>query len=174
MRAYLVQNPGAPPRFGTVAADAKREARERAGTVTEHEIPETKRELVPWLNEMLEQHWVDGAAEQAIVVDALGLQLASDAFIVGPATKDPPRLSPSFLGDLKSGAEFVPVSKAAEIDRLLQRCPACSRGALAALKTDHVIAWVKFAGIDALQAVADAIKAHVHELGEQLEDRSVQ
>jgi hypothetical protein len=112
------------------------------------DVPNSPEELAEWLN----VRWVQRDAHDPTLSEVLDLERAKQReddlqlsgrptegrfWEVGPPTKDPPRLSPAFLGDLASGAEFVPVTKAAEIDRLLQRCPKCHGGELG-----HFLHWL--------------------------------
>jgi hypothetical protein len=128
------------------------------------DVPGAPPELCAWLN--ARRVPVQGDAFDGLVPlndaahELLGearTQLASDPgageqYRLGPVTKDPPRISPAFLGDLAGGAEFVPISKAAEIDRLLARCPKCHGSAEA-----HVISWATSADRETLQRLAATI-----------------
>lgn len=135
------------------------------------EVPTDAAGLCAWLNDRRVPICLPQFVEPQLADEPAG----DKPWIVGPPTRDPPRVSPAFLGDLAAGAEFVPVAKAAEIDRQLARCPTCSRSAIAALEPEHVVDWVrKFAGLDALQSVAEAIRDQVRELDEQIEERTVQ
>jgi hypothetical protein len=115
------------------------------------DVPNGPAELAAWLNERrvtaeLPSEPIDRAAE---LEDHAG---DAAAYVRGPKTKDPPRISPAFLGDLEAGAEFVPIARAADIDRLLERCPKCHGGALA-----NVMRWIAEAPSEDLERAAALI-----------------
>lgn len=178
MRAYKVTAPLHPAGFETVEAEAKRAARNLDGELHPLEIDTTKAALIPFLNKLSAEQYHRGQREALGLHDADEPQLASEGekpWILGPPTKDPPVITSAFLGDLKAAVEFVPITKAAALDLNLDRCPVCRTSALAALQAEHVIAWVRgFASLDDLQLAAEAIRAQVSELGEQLDERTVQ
>jgi hypothetical protein len=152
------------------------------------DVPSTPPELAAWLNARrvpLEGDAFDGlvpcntAADELIgSLRAQPSEHAGDAaaYILGPSTKDPPRLSPAFLGDLAAGAEFVPISKTAEIDRLLARCPACHQSAEGALalqqgkEIEAIFAWAAAAPEWAVLQLASRLA----ELAEEIKERNVQ
>jgi hypothetical protein len=152
-RAYLIEIAGKPPAFRTVAADAKREAREAGGNMTELEIPDTKRDLIPWLNEFLEQRGIDEAADRRHHDDPLGLELEREdhvgdaaAYSRGPiagAVITEAELAkvnatrPAFLGRLT--AEEIERRRMATND-----CPKCgnSRSYLHSLERLEVESWI--------------------------------
>jgi hypothetical protein len=123
------------------------------------DVPSSPPELAAWLNSRrvpLEGDAFDGLVPGNTAADELLGEIRGQAaadgeqpWILGPVTKDPPRYSTSFLADAASGAEFVPVTKAAEMDRLLARCPMCHNSEAAALDRrdrldfDGIMAWVR-------------------------------
>jgi hypothetical protein len=140
------------------------------------DVPNAPGELARWLNERDVSLLPLTTMAQAFSHAAE--QLASDGerpWIAGPPTKDPQRVKAEDFKLVDGKTEFVPITRAAALDLSFQQCPACHRGAAAAIGADQVTAWVRsFASLDELQLVAEAIRAQVRELGEQIEDRSVQ
>lgn len=82
---------------------------------------------------------------------------------LGAPTRDPPRYDPKHSADY-GHAEFVPITRAAAIAASYNGCPACHRTWAA-----QVLAGISSAEIDDLKMIADAIKTHVGELNEQLD-----
>lgn len=136
------------------------------------DVPSSPADLAAWLN--VRRVGPTGAAaahDRELEADP---QLASAAdgeqpWILGAATNDPPRVAPTFLGDLKSGAEFVPVTRAAAIAATYGACPKCQR-----TWTAQVLAGISTAELDDLKLIGEAIRKHVAELAEQLDGSSVQ
>lgn len=129
------------------------------------DVPSSPAELASWLN--LRRV---GPTGSTLAQEKADEQLASaphDArfWEVGPPTKEPPRVAPAFLGDLKSQAEFVPISKSAAIAASYDGCPKCHR-----TWTAQVLLGIGTASIDDLQLIAEAIKRHVGELRQGIEE----
>jgi hypothetical protein len=133
------------------------------------DIPSSPPELAAWLN-----HRRVGPTGAAAEQERAEAQLASEPeegrfWELGPPTKDPPRVAPAFLGDLNSSAEFVPIARSAAIADSYGACPKCQR-----TWTGQVLAGIASASLDDLQLIAQAIKDHVHERGQQIEERIIQ
>lgn len=139
------------------------------------EVPDRAPELCAWLNARrvpLEGDAFDGIipvneAAHELLAAARGVTAEpteGDFFRLGPSTKNPLRVAPAFLGDIEAGAEFVPVTKAAEIDRLLGRCPAChssadaARQRIAGGELDAIRNWIETATAEQLDDLADLIE----------------
>lgn len=142
------------------------------------EVPITAPALCAWLNaRRVPLKGVEQLASVPVeLTDYTPPEGAAFTFTVGPPTRDPPRVSPAFLGDLAAGAEFVPVARAAEIDRLLQRCPKCHHSADAALtlakgeEIETILTWAAEAPTWAVAQLATRLA----ELAEQITERTVQ
>lgn len=63
MKGYIIKAPGKPPQLMTVGTDATRTARESNGTSEPIIVPDTKLELVPWINELVATAVADARAE---------------------------------------------------------------------------------------------------------------
>jgi hypothetical protein len=146
------------------------------------DVPDRAPELAAWLNARrvpLQGDAFDGLVPLNPAADELlgelrSTQLASEPqegrfWELGPPTKDPPRVAPAFLGDLNSSAEFVPIARSAAIADSYGACPKCQR-----TWTGQVLAGIASASLDDLQLIAQAIKDHVQELGQQIEERIIQ
>jgi hypothetical protein len=156
MRAYLIENPGASPRFATVEADAKRAAREAAGTVTPTEIPDTKRDLVPWLNELLQRE---------VGFRQRKLEQAHE------------------LNDELLFADTCGDVEAAKKPRVAGFCDACGQSAEGKLKLargtdlDAFSAWLgelQLGDLWAMQRAGELIGERARELGAEYQERTVQ
>lgn len=154
-------------------ADAKATAKDQGALWRPVEVPTDKPTLLAWLND--EANFplhlpLDPDGEHAAKRELAEEQLSGAPdegrfWEVGPHTKDPPRVSPAFLGDLKSQAEFVPISKSAAIAASYGACPKCQRK-----WTAQVLSGIATASIDELQLIAESIKRHVGELREGIEE----
>lgn len=125
------------------------------------DVPNQPEQLAAWLNERQVPPIAGEEPEQQLS----GAPDEGRFWEVGPPTKDPPRISPAFLGDLKSQAEFVPISKSAAIAASYHACPKCQRK-----WTAQVLSGIATASLDDLQLIAESIKRHVGELREGIEE----
>jgi hypothetical protein len=145
---------------------------------TRVDVPSQPAELAAWLNARrvpLEGDAFDGLVPGNAAADELlgalrdpqlsGAPDESRFWEVGPPTKEPPSVPTTFLGDLKAGVEFVPVTRAAAIAASYHACPKCQR-----TWTAQVIMGIATASIDDLQLIAEGIKRHVAELREGIEE----
>jgi hypothetical protein len=150
-------------------ADAKRSAGEHSAPWHETDVPTDKPGLLAWLNDRN----VPARTEELELLEAARVPLERDPmdvggeekpWVMGPATKDPPRVPTSFLGDHTAGVEFVPVTRAAAIAASYRGCPKCQR-----TWTAQVLMGIAEASIEDLQSIAERIKDHLAELNQQLD-----
>jgi hypothetical protein len=123
MDFYRLNQPGSEwlPRQG----DAIKAARGFKPGWTKVEVPTNSKPLMlDWLNANARG---GGDPEDAPRVEVDQGQDEERFWEVGPKTKNPPRLSPSFLGDERAGVEFVPITKSAAIAASYRGCPKCQR-----------------------------------------------
>jgi hypothetical protein len=127
---------------------------------TRVDVPNAPAALAAWLNSRrvpLEGDAFDGLvpgnAPARELLEELRTGDGGEPWILGAPAKDPPRYDPKFSADVAGGAEFVPVTKAAEIDRLLERCPKCH-----GTWTARVLAGIPDAELADLEAIADKIR----------------
>lgn len=142
-------------------AEAKAVAREHGTKWTAVDVPTDKPGLIAWLND-------EGRVIPATEPDILEPQLASEGqgdepWIAGEATRDPPRYAPQYGRQFEDRVEFVPVTRAAEINRQLGRCPRCSGTPLA-----RVLDWIGEASLDDLDKAANHIRDQVADMKAQL------
>jgi hypothetical protein len=128
------------------------------------DVPGSPAELAAWLN----VRGVPLAEAQRTAGERPEPSDEGHFWEAGPATKEPPRYDPKHHGDF-GNVEFVPITRSAAIAASYGACPKCQRTWAA-----QVLAGIATASLDELQTIGEAIKRHVAELAEQIEERSVQ
>lgn len=137
------------------------------------DVPNSPEDLASWLN------------ARAVPIS----QLASEGeepiaelelerpWVRGPEAPNPPRYATTEEAAADAGVVFVPIDKAAEIDRLLGRCPRCSGGPEAAAmwrqlaELEGIEAWIaKCDSVSAIEAIALAVKDRIGEFKVDLEE----
>jgi hypothetical protein len=119
MDFYRLKKPGS--EWFSRQGDAIKASRAEKVEWEKVEVPDSKPERLAWLNANARGGSVDADVE-------IDQGVNEERFWeVGPKTKNPPRLSPQFLGDEAAGVEFVPITKSAAIAASYNGCPKCQR-----------------------------------------------
>lgn len=121
------------------------------------EVPDPKPDRLEWLNANAR----GGSVEDVPVAVDQGVN-EERFWEVGPKTKNPPRLSPRFLGDEATGVEFVPITKSASIAASYNGCPKCQR-----TFTAQVIMGIGAVSVSELESIQRAIDLRREQLWEE-------
>jgi hypothetical protein len=145
MDFYRLKKPGS--EWFSRQGDAIKASRAEKVEWEKVEVPDSKPERLAWLNANAR----GGAVDADVEVDQGRDE--ERFWEVGPKTKEPPRVLPAFLGDLKSQVEFVPISRSAAIAASYNGCPKCQRTFTAQVIMG--IGSVKLDDLESIQRVVD-------------------